>query len=67
MKHQRHLGMANGISLREVGRIDALISDLDRRAQLLDRDVTAEEQHALVFSSLEAGSLLERRRRAEAI
>jgi hypothetical protein len=49
MKHRRHFRNANDVALREAARIGALISDLDRRAQLLDRDISAEEEHAQLF------------------
>lgn len=55
MKHQRHFRNPNGILLREVERIDALIGDLGRRAQLLDGAIAAEERHALAFNPLDAG------------
>jgi hypothetical protein len=54
MKHRRHFRNANDVALREAARIGALISDLDRRAQLLDRDISAEEEHALVFNLFDA-------------
>jgi hypothetical protein len=52
MEHPRHFGTANVIPLiplREVARIDALIGELDRRAQLLDGHVAVEEQRVGVF------------------
>ena len=54
MKHQHHFGRANVIALREVVRIGTLIGDLDRRAQLLDGDIAAEEECARVFNPLDA-------------
>jgi hypothetical protein len=50
MKHRRHFGIANGVGPIGVARIDALVSDLDRRIQVLDCDIAAEEEHALVFN-----------------
>jgi hypothetical protein len=54
MKHQRHFGSANVIPLREVAQIGAFIGDLDRRAQLLDHDIAAEEERAQVFNPFDA-------------
>ena len=54
MKQQHHFGRANVIPLREVARIGALISDFDRRAQILDRDIAAEEERARVFNPFDA-------------
>jgi hypothetical protein len=41
MKHKRHSGIASDATLREVARIRALISDLERRVGLLDCDIAA--------------------------
>jgi hypothetical protein len=51
---QRHFGSANVIPLREVAQIGAFIGDLDRRAQLLDHDIAAEEERAQVFNPFDA-------------
>jgi hypothetical protein len=53
MKHQRHFDPMTP-RLGEVARIGALISDLDRRAQILDRDIAAEEESARVFHPFDA-------------
>jgi hypothetical protein len=42
MKHQRHFGSASDVSFREVARISALISDLDRVVRILDSDIATE-------------------------
>jgi hypothetical protein len=54
MKHQHHFGRATVIALRQVARIGAFIGDLDRRAQLLDHDIAAEEERARVINPLDA-------------
>jgi hypothetical protein len=54
MKHQHHFGTANVIPLREVARISAFIGDLNRRAQLLECDIAAEEERAQVFNPFDA-------------
>jgi multidrug resistance efflux pump len=54
MKHQHNFGGANVIALREVARIGAFIGDLDRRAQLLDHDIAAEEERAQAFNPFDA-------------
>ena len=54
MKHQRHFGSATVISLRKVAQISALISDLDRRVQILDCSIAAEEERARVFGPSDA-------------
>jgi hypothetical protein len=51
MRHERHFGSANDVALRDVARISALISDIDRHVRLLDCDIAAEEEHALVFNN----------------
>jgi multidrug resistance efflux pump len=54
MKHEHHFGRATVIALRQVARIGAFIGDLDRRAQLLDHDIAAEEERARVINTLDA-------------
>jgi hypothetical protein len=54
MKHQRHFD-PNHFELREVARISALISDMDRRVRLFDCDIAAEEQRARVSDRLDPG------------
>jgi hypothetical protein len=54
MKLHRHFGSANEIALREAARIGALIGDLERRVQILDCDIAADEEHALVFNPFDA-------------
>jgi hypothetical protein len=54
VKHQYHFESANVIPLREVARISAFIGDLNRRAQLLDCDIAAEEERARVFNPFDA-------------
>jgi multidrug resistance efflux pump len=54
MKHQHHFGSTNVIVLRDVARLGAFIGDLDRRAQLLDKDIAAEEERARVFNPFDA-------------
>jgi hypothetical protein len=49
-----HFGSANEIALREAARIGALIGDLERRVQILDCDIAADEEHALVFNPSDA-------------
>ena len=46
MRHQHHSDSTNAIARREVSWIAALISNLDRRAELLDQDIAAEEERA---------------------
>jgi hypothetical protein len=46
MRHQHHPERANAVAQRDVSWIAALISNLDRRAQLLDQDIAAEEGRA---------------------
>ncbi len=53
MKRRYHYGNANNTAVRETG-IEALIVDLGRRAQLLDDDIAAEEERALVFNHSDA-------------
>jgi hypothetical protein len=48
MKHQHHFGGANDVALRDVARISALISDIDRNVRILERDIAAEEERARV-------------------
>jgi hypothetical protein len=54
MKHQRHFGSANDVALREVARISALISDLDRVVRILDCDIASEEERAQVSNPFDA-------------
>jgi hypothetical protein len=44
MKHQRHFGSASDVALREVARISALMSDLDRVVRILDSDIATEKE-----------------------
>ena len=53
MKRRYHFGNANNTAVRETG-IQALIVDLGRRAQLLEDDIAAEEERALVFNHSDA-------------
>ncbi len=46
MKHQGHFRRASDVALREVARISALISDLDRVVRILDCDIATEEERA---------------------
>ena len=48
MKHQRHFGSASNVALREVVRISALISDLDRVVRILNSDIATEEERARI-------------------
>jgi predicted kinase len=50
MKRRYHFGNATSTAPKEMARISSLISDLDRRAQLLECDIAAEEKRARVFS-----------------
>jgi len=52
MKHQRHFWSEN--PLREVARISALISDLDRVVRILDCDIATEEERARVSDRFDA-------------
>jgi hypothetical protein len=54
MKHQHHFGSANDVALRDVARISALISDIDRHVRILDCDIAAEEKRARVFDPFNA-------------
>ena len=54
MRHQHHPERANAVARRDVSWIAALISNLDRRAQLLDQDIAAEEERAQVFTPADA-------------
>jgi hypothetical protein len=54
MKHQPHFGSANVNTLTEVARIVALVGDLNRYAQLLDYDITNEEERVQVFDPSDA-------------
>jgi hypothetical protein len=44
MKHQRDFRSVSDVALREVARISALISDLDRVVRILDSDIATEEE-----------------------
>ena len=48
MKRRYHFGNTAHASLTEMARVSALIGDLDRRAQLLECDITAEEKRVCV-------------------
>jgi hypothetical protein len=48
MKHQRHFGSTSDVALREVARISALISDLDRVVRILASDIATEEERVRV-------------------
>ena len=54
MKRRYHFGNANSTAMRETARIEALIVDLGRRAQLLEDDIAAEEERARVFNRSDA-------------
>ncbi len=54
MRHQHHFGSANDVALRDVARISALISDIDRHVRLLDCDITTEEERARVSDHRDA-------------
>ena len=54
MKRRYHFGNANSASLSEMARVSALINDLDRRAQLIECDIAAEEERARVFNRSDA-------------
>ena len=49
MRHQHHSQGASTVPRMETSWIAALISNLDRHAQLLDQDIAAEEERAQVF------------------
>jgi hypothetical protein len=49
MRHQRYFGNASDVALKEVARISALISDLDRIVRILNSDIVTEEERAQVF------------------
>jgi hypothetical protein len=49
LKHHRHFATAGNVKLREASKIRILITDLDRRVRILDRDITTEEEFAGVF------------------
>jgi hypothetical protein len=53
MKHQRHFG-ASDAALKEVAQISKMISDLDRLVRILDCDIAAEEERALVSDRSDA-------------
>lgn len=52
MKHQPHFGSAT--LFREAAQTRCLIADIDRIVQILDSDITAEEEQAGVFDPLQA-------------
>ena len=54
MKRRYHFGNANSTAMRERARIEALIVDLGRRAQLLEDDIAAEAERARVFNRSDA-------------
>jgi hypothetical protein len=54
MKHQHHFGSANDVALRDVARISALISDIDRHVRILDCDIATEEERARVSDCRDA-------------
>jgi hypothetical protein len=54
MKRRYHFGNATHASLTEMARVSALIGDLDRRAQLLEGDIAAEEERSRVFNRSDA-------------
>jgi hypothetical protein len=54
MKHQHHFGSANDVALRDVARISALISNIDRHVRILDCDIAAEEERARVSDRRDA-------------
>jgi hypothetical protein len=54
MKLQHHFGSATDVALRDVARISALISDIDRHVRILDCDIAAEEERARVFDPFNA-------------
>jgi hypothetical protein len=49
MRHQHHSDSTNANVRREASWIAALISGLDRRSQLLDQDIAAEEERDQAF------------------
>jgi hypothetical protein len=54
MKHQHHFGSASDVALREVARISALISDLDRVVGILDCDIATEEERGRMSDPFDA-------------
>jgi hypothetical protein len=52
MKHQPDFKRASDAALREAAQIRILITDLDRRVRILDRDIATEEEFAGVFDPL---------------
>ena len=52
MTHQHHFGSAT--ALRDVARISALISNLDRQVRILNHDISAEEEQERVFDPFNA-------------
>jgi hypothetical protein len=55
MKHQYHFGSPNHAVLKEVARVSALISDLDRVVRILETDIATEEERAGVSDPFNAG------------
>jgi septation ring formation regulator EzrA len=53
MKHQRHID-ASSAALREARQTRTLIADINRIVQILNSDITAEEQQAGVFDTSQA-------------
>jgi hypothetical protein len=53
MKHQRHFGSAT--PAREALQTRILIADITRVLQILDSDITAEEEQARIFDRSKAG------------
>ena len=49
MKHQRHF--EHGNRSREALQTRSLIADIDRVVQILDSDIAAEEEKAVIFDS----------------
>jgi flagellar FliJ protein len=54
MKHQYHFGSPNYAVLKEVARVSALISDLDRIVRILETDIATEEERAGVSDPFNA-------------
>jgi hypothetical protein len=54
MKHQYHFGSPNYPPFKEVAKVSALISDLDRVARVLESDIAAEEERSGVSDPFDA-------------
>jgi hypothetical protein len=54
MKHQYHFGSPNYPPFKEVAKVSALISDLDRVARVLESDIAAEEERSGVSDPFNA-------------